>query len=38
MLDALESVFVLYESESEGDATPPVRAPETEPLAPARME
>ena len=36
MLDALESVFVLYESE--GDATPPVRAPETEPLLPARME
>jgi hypothetical protein len=36
MLDALESVFVLYESE--GDATPPIRAPETEPLSPARME
>ena len=36
MLDALESVFVLYESE--GDATPPVRAPETEPLLPARRE
>jgi hypothetical protein len=38
MLDALESVFILYESESEGHATPPVRAPETEPLLPARLE
>ena len=38
MLDALESVFILYESEGEGDATPPARPPETEPLLPARME
>jgi hypothetical protein len=38
MLDALESVFILYESEGEGDATPPALAPETEPLLPARVE
>jgi len=50
MLDALESVFVLYdnenenegesdsENEGEGGATPPPRAPEPEVLLPARME
>ena len=38
MLDALESVFILYENEGEGDATPPAPAPETEPLLPACME
>jgi hypothetical protein len=44
MLDALESVFVLYdngtdrENESGGDTTPPLRAPETQPPLLARME
>ena len=44
MLDALESVFVLYDNETEienasdGDATPPLRAPETRALLLARME
>jgi hypothetical protein len=44
MLDALESVFVLYDNETErenesgGDTTPPLRAPETQPPLLARME
>ena len=44
MLDALESVFVLYdneteiENESDGDATPPLCAPEAQATLLARME
>jgi hypothetical protein len=48
MLDALESVFILYDNETEietekdnasdGDATPPLLAPETQALVLARMD